>query len=174
MRVKVLRPSNFDSVPLSTASARGRAGQQKVTWSHISAASLKFSSRPTRHVPINYLNLQGEIFQWMKRHDLKLQGRNRMAGLVKVVLRYPNTERSHSHPGMLIAPDTRLPGIFQYPFFFNGIVLDHKRSLKTNWQWCMWLFKITFPSTIIDDVVGNLWVPYKCMDTLKLFITGPA
>lgn len=136
MQVKVLRPSNFDSVPLSTASARGRAGQQKVTWSHISAASLKFSSRPTRHVPINYLNLQGEIFQSMKKHNVKFRGRYRMAGgvLRENGVRYPchRTQRSHSHPGMLIAPHTSLSGIFQYPFFSNGIVLDHKRSPKPN------------------------------------------
>lgn len=112
VQVKVLRASNFDSVPLSTVSAQGRAGQQKVTWSHVSAASFKFISRPTRHVPINYLNLQGKIFLSMKRYNLKFWGSYGMAGCSKAALRgscgaasHPGasaTERSHLHPGMSI------------------------------------------------------------------------
>lgn len=76
----------------------------------------------------------------MKKHNLKFQGRYSMAGVVKMVLRENGVrdpcpsdgERSHSHPGTLIVPHTSLSGIFQYPFFFNGIALDHKRSLKPN------------------------------------------
>lgn len=126
MQVKVLRPSNFDSVPLSTVRAQERAGQQKVTWSHIPTASFKFISRPTRHVPINYLNLPGkgiivnagEATGWPAWSELALRGSH---GAVPDP-QAPDTPGSHLHPATLLcfrSQQSGNSGVLLYPFVFH-------------------------------------------------------
>lgn len=119
----------------------------------------------------------------MKRYNLKFWGSYGMAGCSKAALRgscgaasHPGasaTERSHLHPVTSICFRYQQSGnlrIFLYPFVFNWAVLEYKRSPNPNWQWCMWLFKTTFPNTTIDYVASdlhkfliNLWTPQKCL-----------
>lgn len=119
----------------------------------------------------------------MSYDNLKFWGSCRMAGMVKnSAKRKPghntrftgsDTKGNHLHPVMLICFRYQPSGnlrIFLYPFIFNWTVLDYKRSPNSNWQWYMWLFKITFPIPTIDYVAGNLhkflinlWTPWKCL-----------